>query len=165
MLFLCCLSLSVCATYNYVLKLCYFNCWWSTMPQCMCENSVPSLFFSYLLQIIKKSCIEILAAEPSSVCAGGEEPHTCTHNTHTGILKSFISMRHPIIPSTDSVFIPECLSSFEFTNGIPRLKNDHPWTSMSLSTRKRKKISIAEFSQTSKWVGTEQSSRISTNTN
>lgn len=26
----------------------------------------------YVFQIIKKSCIEILAAEPSSVCAGGE---------------------------------------------------------------------------------------------
>lgn len=31
-------------------------------------------FFSFCLisQIIKKSCIEILAAEPSSVCAGGK---------------------------------------------------------------------------------------------
>lgn len=28
-------------------------------------------FSSFPLQIIKKSCIEILAAEPSSVCAGG----------------------------------------------------------------------------------------------
>lgn len=30
-------------------------------------------FFICGFQIIKKSCIEILAAEPSSVCAGGKE--------------------------------------------------------------------------------------------
>lgn len=37
-------------------------------------------------QIIKKSCIEILAAEPSSVCAGGkrcEEPRRSPSHTHT----------------------------------------------------------------------------------
>lgn len=37
-------------------------------------NWLVTVFFSFCLisQIIKKSCIEILAAEPSSVCAGGK---------------------------------------------------------------------------------------------
>lgn len=54
------------------------------------EINDPFLFLSFPLQIIKKSCIEILAAEPSSVCAGGGElkTHTRTHvlthrHTHT----------------------------------------------------------------------------------
>lgn len=39
-------------------------------PSCLVTLSI-LFFFSF--QIIKKSCIEILAAEPSSVCAGGEK--------------------------------------------------------------------------------------------
>ena len=39
------------------------------MPLKLCGDRVV-VFFS--LKIIKRSCIEILAAEPSSVCAGGK---------------------------------------------------------------------------------------------
>lgn len=33
-----------------------------------------SALLSCLSQILKKSCIEILVAEPSSICAGGKTP-------------------------------------------------------------------------------------------
>lgn len=49
------------------------------------EINDPFFFSSFPLQIIKKSCIEILAAEPSSVCAGGGgHEHALVHTlVHT----------------------------------------------------------------------------------
>lgn len=52
-------------------------------------------FSSSTLQIIKKSCIEILAAEPSRVCAGGRELKTHIQ-THT---RSHTYRRRCLLPS------------------------------------------------------------------
>lgn len=43
------------------------------MNKASIKINVEKSLLPFLPQIIKKSCIEILAAEPSSVCAGGEE--------------------------------------------------------------------------------------------
>ncbi len=66
--------------------------WVNLVEECNCSckkyvyTEYQALFFlNFSLQIIKKSCIEILAAEPSSVCAGGKS-HLNTRHVYVFVI-------------------------------------------------------------------------------